>query len=362
MRHSLETCLSRKRLRPLCRWLAVLAVGMPATAVMSQERGDVKSGKGTTSSWSTKTTLAPKKAERQRQIPPLAQGRRALVPFNTAPFPYLGLVPATGKPFFEIQTEDRSGRRSRTGEVLWADVTYSDSRVLLDLPAGFNANRPGVLIVFLHGNGATLERDVIKRQEVPQQIAAAGLNSALVAPQFASDAPDSSAGTFWEKGALTAFLDEAALNLARLLGDVRVKPMFDRMPVVLVAYSGGYHPLAYLLQHGGSGDRILGVAVLDGIYGDQKRFAEWIARNPRSFFVVAYGPSSQDGTAELARLIAEQQVAVSIALGPELRDGVTLMQVPQTVVHNDFVTSAWIERPLRDLMRRVPGFPRQAKP
>ena len=310
-----------------------------------------------------KATPAP--AKRMRPIPPLSQGRRALVPFETAPFPYDGVVPATGKPFLDVQTEDRSGHLSpRTGQVFWSDETYSDSRVLLDLPAGFNVNRPGFLVLFLHGNGATLERDVAKRQMVPQQVAGAGRNSALLAPQFARDAADSSAGRFWQPGALVAFLDEAAVKLGRLIGDARAKPLLDAMPVVLVAYSGGYLPLAYLLQHGGAGERILGVVVLDGLYGEQPWFADWIAtRRERAFFAGTYGPSSAEGAAELARLLSERGIAASTKLGPSLAAGnVTLLPVPEPVVHADFVTKAWTDLPLRDLIGRIPGFARPSRP
>ncbi len=357
----------------LCTLLAVLAAGMVAPEAMGQGRADVGTEKQvkpaiattqTSKTTTSKTTTgALKKSERPRQIPPLTRGRRALVPFKTAPFPYTGVVPATSKPFLDVHLENRSGHAARSGEVLWADVTYSDSRVLLDLPAGFNANRRGVLVVFLHGNGATLERDVVARQQVPQQAASAGINSAVVAPQFASDAADSSAGKFWAKDALTAFLDEVALSLARLLGDVRAKPRFDAMPVVLVAYSGGYYPLSYLLHHGGSAERILGVIVLDGLYGEQPRFADWIAQHPKAFFFVGYGPSSNDGTLELARLLAERRIPVATILSPDLVAGnVTLLATPTTVVHADFVSKAWTDRPLRDLLRRIPGFPRPSKP
>ena len=338
--------------------LAAIVVGRVSgglgPSLMAEERTVARSGKAT-----------PAPAKRTRPIPPLGQGRRALVPFETAPFPYTGLVPATGKPFLDVQTEDRSGHLSpRTGQVFWSDETYSDSRVLLELPAGFNVNRPGFLVLFLHGNGATLERDVVKRQQVPQQVAGAGRNSALVAPQFARDAADSSAGRFWQPGALRAFLEEAAVNLARLIGDARAKPLLDAMPVVLVAYSGGYLPLAYLLQQGGAGERILGVIVLDGLYGEQPWFADWIAaRRDRTFFAGSYGPSSAEGAAELAHLLDQRAIAVSSKLGPSLAAGnVTLLQVPEPVVHADFVTKAWTELPLRDLIRRVPGFARPSRP
>ena len=54
------------------------------------------------------------------------------------------------------------------------------------------------------------QRDVVGRQAVVDQLEASGLNAVLVAPQFAVDALDSSAGHFWLPGAFAAFMDEAA--------------------------------------------------------------------------------------------------------------------------------------------------------
>ena len=113
--------------------------------------------------------------------------------------------------------------------------------------------------MFFHGNGATLTRDVRNRQQVPRQIVESGLNAVLVAPQFAVDAADSSAGRFWEPGVFAQFLDEAADQLARLHGDARARAVFERAPVVIAAYSGGYHPLAYALAVGGATERVRGV-------------------------------------------------------------------------------------------------------
>ena len=112
-----------------------------------------------------------------------------LVPFTASPCPYDGAVPADGKPF--ITTVD--GRRAHVsprGGIRWEDVTYSDRRVLLYIPKGFDPSRPALIVVYLHGNNATLQRDVVQRQRVPQQLAASGLNAVLVAPQLALDAAD----------------------------------------------------------------------------------------------------------------------------------------------------------------------------
>ena len=71
-------------------------------------------------------------------------------------------------------------------------------------------------MVFFHGNGATLERDVLAQQLVPQQIPDSGVNAVLLAPQLAVDAADSSAGKFWQPGGFKRFMDELVAHLARL--------------------------------------------------------------------------------------------------------------------------------------------------
>src|SRR6185436_18306270 len=124
----------------------------------------------------------------------------------------------------------------------WEDETYSDDRVLLHIPKGFDIRRPSVIVVFFHGHGATLERDVLRRQRVADQISRSGANAVLIAPQFAVDAADSSAGRFWEPGAFGRFMGEAAQQLGRIHGDRRTVRTFAGTPVVIVAYSGGYLP------------------------------------------------------------------------------------------------------------------------
>ena len=51
------------------------------------------------------------------------------------------------------------------GGTYWEDQTYSDQRVLLHIPKGFDPRRPALMVVFFHGNEATLERDVAAHRE-----------------------------------------------------------------------------------------------------------------------------------------------------------------------------------------------------
>lgn len=300
-------------------------------------------------------------AKPQSAIRPLKEARRALVPFATAPFPYEGVIPKSEQPFLETFDNGRRGRVLRTAEIRWQDDTYADDRVLVHIPQGFDANRPLLIVLFLHGNGATLERDVEARQRVPDQVARAGLNTVLLAPQLAVDAPDSSAGKFWQPGALKRFLDEAAKTLAAVHGHPRTASAFAKAPVLIVAYSGGYLPTASLIKHGGAAGRIHGIVILDGLYGEQEAYADWITTRRRPFFVSAYGPSSQAGNKDLADRLAKQGLKPSDKLDRTLGPGrIVLLDAGARSQHAHFVTEAWSKDPITDLLRRIPGFPRRS--
>lgn len=211
-----------------------------------------------------------------------------LISMKSSAFPYFGENPRSESAFLNVASGDRKGHRSYSGKVYWQDETYNDSRVLVHVPEHFDAKRPGVIVVFFHGNGATLERDVRDRQMVPQQISDSGVNAVLLAPQLAVDAADSSAGKFWQPNGFKRFMEESTAHLARLYGDPSSAKAFANMPIVIVGYSGGFLPTAWSLEVGGVSKRVAGVILLDAVYGELEKFASWIENNRSGFFVSSY--------------------------------------------------------------------------
>jgi hypothetical protein len=297
--------------------------------------------------------------EVRSRLPPLKAPKGELVEFDAAPFPYNGRVPTTGRPFFDVTDEDgRRGHRTSRAGILWEDVTYSDRRSLLFMPKGFDVRRPGVIVVFLHGNRATLERDVHHRQRVAAQIADANVNAVLVAPQLAVNANDSSAGLFWEQFGFARFLGEAGAHLAKLRGDARTRQTFATLPVVIVAYSGGFVPAAWALHEGGTDKRVIGVVLLDALYGEIDKYAAWIARRRSGFFVSAYTSSSARGNETLQGTLADRGVPFATSLPERIQGSVTFLRTGAGVEHESFVTHAWAPDPIRDVLERMAGYAR----
>lgn len=302
-----------------------------------------------------------KVASLEPQLPyrrPQREDLTTLVSMKSSAFPYFGNNPASDAPFLNISKGDRRGHRSYSGRVFWQDETYNDSRVLVHVPEHFDVRKPGVIVVFFHGNGATLERDVRDRQLVPQQITASGANAVLLAPQMAVDAADSSAGKFWQPGGLKRFMEESASHLARLTGDPDSVRAFANMPIVIVGYSGGFLPTAWSLEVGGISDRVRGVVLLDAVYGEMDKFASWIESHRSGFFVSSYTHYTARRDRELMAMLRQKGISVSEDMDRPLRPGsVVFVETGDGITHRDYVNRAWTQYPLKDVLVKMSATP-----
>ncbi len=284
-------------------------------------------------------------------------GNTRVMEFESAPFPYDGKNPVTGKPFFNVFYEGRFGRRGARGQVYWENETYTDPQVLLHIPKGFDIRKPAVMVVFFHGHGAKIERDVRDRQQVAAQITRSDANAVVVAPQFAVDAADSSPGAFWEPGFFDEFLSEASEQLALMLGQPKAVRTFFRMPIIFVSYSGGFVPTAWALRLGHFKDRLRGIVLMDSLYGELEHFEKWVLANRRGFFISGYLGSTRARNLELQRDLAEKGIPIQKSLGGTIRPG-SVVFIPGHAEdsHRDYVTQAWTADPIADILNRLPQY------
>src|SRR4030095_12524465 len=111
----------------------------PKTAAPSvREAADDRNGTASSGSYKT-AALSPALSYAPA---PVKQAHTNLIGFENSAFPYSGKSASPG------------GR-------------YSDNRVLVHMPAGFEVRKPAAIIVFFHGHGDTLARDVRDRPLVP---------------------------------------------------------------------------------------------------------------------------------------------------------------------------------------------------
>jgi hypothetical protein len=290
------------------------------------------------------TRAEPKRAVSRPTPSPIAiEAKTKLVEFENAPFPF------------------DSGPDPRRRKKVSIDAErYSDPRVLLHIPKGFDIRKPGLIVIFFHGHRATIKRDVLDRQRVADQVSLSKANAVLVAPQFAVNASDSSSGNFFTPGLFTLFLNEASEQLAILHGFLGLARDFDKLNVVVVGYSGGFAPVAWAIHHGGSNDRLRGVILLDALYGELDKFEKWILGDRmRRFFVSGYLGSTRARNLQLQAMLDHRHVPYRMSLAERIRPGsITFLPGKEGERHRDYVTRAWVANPLTDLLNRLPEYRR----
>ena len=277
--------------------------------------------------------------------------RTRLVAMQHSAFPYDGMMPGGSTPFLDSQQHGQWGHTSTRGGFNPQATTYADKRSLLHVPKAFNPRKPACLVLFFHGNRARLEPDVIKRQRVPFQLDASRLNGALIAPQLAVNVNDSSAGHFWTADFFARYVAEAEHHLAKQTG--HPEKALAALPIVIVAYSGGYYPTIFSLEQGGATPRIKGVVLLDALFGEVDRYAAWLDEHgKRVFFVSAYSAASK--SENLALKAHFKPKGTRIAPWPAVLAKGTVSFIDATkAVHDDFVTQAWSEDPLAQVLGRI---------
>ena len=287
----------------------------------------------------------PKRTTRPAPSPVALEAKTKLVEFENAPFPF---------------DSGPDPRKRRKKAVSLEDERYSDPHVLLHIPQGFDIRKSGVIVIFFHGHRANLKRDVLTRQRVADQISLSKANAVLVAPQFAVNASDSSAGNFWTPGLFTLFLNEASEQLAILHGFLGLARDFDRLNVIIVGYSGGFAPVAWAIHHGGANDRLRGVILLDALYGELDKFEKWITGDRlRRFFISGYLGSTRARNLQLQTMLDNRNISYRMALDERIRPGsITFLPGRNGENHHSYVTRAWVENPLADILNRLPEYRR----
>jgi hypothetical protein len=151
---------------------------------------------------------------------------------------------------------------------------------------------------------------------------------------------------------------ESADHLAELYGDPGAAKAFANMPVIIVGYSGGFMPAAWSLDVGGLGNRVRGVFLLDAVYGELDKFASWIETHRSGFFISSYTRHTERHDQDLMRLLREKGIAITDTMDGPLKPGsVVFVETPEGVTHRDYVTHAWTDNPLKEVLVKMAASP-----
>jgi hypothetical protein len=195
--------------------------------------------------------------------------------------------------------------------------------VIVHVPPGFDARAPLKLVVFLHGlrgcatvlmghgqlrcgPGAPLDEGWDLAAHHDQ----ARTNTLFVVPQLAYMKRDGRPGKFARPGGFRDFLEELLRGpLAEPLGGAR--SLSDVQRIDLVAHSAGYQTALAILERGGiEPAQIRGLVLLDSLYAESARFAQYVEAHRADLQLVVI--SLPSGTPAREAAVLERRLRRSI--------------------------------------------------
>jgi hypothetical protein len=100
------------------------------------------------------------------------------------------------------------------------------------------------------------------------------------------------------------------------------------------------------------------VLLLDAVYGELDKFASWIESNRSGFFVSSYTHYTQRHDRDLMQMLREKGIAVSQDIDAPLKPGsVVFVGTPEGVTHRDYVTHAWTDNPVKEVLAKMAATP-----
>lgn len=273
-----------------------------------------------------------------------------------APFPYDGEYADSGKPFFD-STFVKTGEPAHTnryGEKIPLN-RYQNNKVLFWLPSKFDPHRPFFYLIFFH----SLPSDPLSefsKLKMAAQIDSAGKNMILIMPPLADNAADASPGKFFRKDSFRAFIEEVDTRLFSVFSDLPVNH-FSRIPVVLAAFSGGYKSVAYVVNRGGLGKRLIGALLFDAMFEDADKFAGWLAENyPNIFFLHLFGSGSCEKNSLAVMAELDSKRLEFSQNWPKKLSGGNLHFVKTATGHNSIPLAGPPNNPLSEALKVVHGY------
>ncbi len=88
------------------------------------------------------------------------------------------------------------------------------------------------------------------------------------------------------------------------------------------------------------------------------KFANWIESNRSGFFVSSYTRYTKRRDRELIEMLRDKGITVTENIDGPLRPGsVVFVQTRDGITHRDYVTQAWTEHPVKEVLAKMAASP-----
>lgn len=240
-----------------------------------------------------------------------ASGARwAFLKLESAPFPH---------------PERMDGYTNSKGDYFPFSGHYDEGSAIVIIPDGFYKSEEGInLIVHFHGHRNNV-RNVLQQFTLMPQLVASQKNALLILAQGPKDSPDSFGGKMEDPNGFRNFVEE----ILSILKNDAVITSIRMNKIVITGHSGGYRPIAFVLEVGGLTDKISEVYLFDAFYAEHDKIFNWITNYQGKLISIYTGHLSDEHNQFMERL-KEHNIRFSTSIDDNRR----LIFYPTDVCHN----------------------------
>ena len=193
----------------------------------------------------------------------------------------------------------RAGGHDYNGKHYDAASHYSDSSVLVYVPAKFKPTGRYNLVFWFHGWGNNID-SACKQYLLLEQFEASGRNAIFIFPEGPKNAPDSYGGKLEQAFVFQQLTKEVMGKLAEN-GIVKYQQRFDisDLDITLAGHSGAYRVIGQIINK----TPVKEVILFDALYGGNDAYLQWLS-DPQHRFINIY--TKDGGTYDNSLLVVKK--------------------------------------------------------
>lgn len=233
----------------------------------------------------------------------------------------------------------RANGHTYNGKQYEAALHYSDSSVLVYVPAHFSASKKINYVFWFHGWGNNID-SACRQYDLLGQFEASGRNAIFIFPEGPKNAPDSYGGKLEQPSVFQALMKEVVTKLSENK-IIRPVPVFDihHYDITLAGHSGAYRVISRIINQSPVNEVIL----FDAMYGGNDFYMQWLSK-PEHRFINIYtkdGGTYENSLYFISKLSDSLHIPLQAIKEEQLTD--ELLQQNQKVflfsqqAHNDVI-------------------------
>lgn len=182
---------------------------------------------------------------------------------------------------------------------------YSDSSVLIIVPAGLKAKKQVDLVFWFHGWRNTID-SAANYFELVKQFIASGRNAVLAILETAKNSPDSYGGKLEKKDIFKNLVKDV---IDKLKNEKVIGKKAEAGNIILAGHSGAFRVMVHILQNGGM--EVKQVLLFDGLYSQVDKYTAWIQADEAHRFLHIYtnrGGGTDEVSVQMMKGLGEKNI------------------------------------------------------